>query len=176
MGLMGAVVVYESMFGNTRRVAQAVAEGIREVMPADVVEVGEAAAGDRLDADLLVVGAPTHAFGLSKPTTRADAEQRAGQSVISRGRGVREWLEDGWRTSAPAAAFDTHTQKPNLPGHAGKAVDKRLRRAGCRVLERYESFAVHGYEGPLCDGEVDRARAWGTHLASLVVGGSPVRA
>ncbi len=172
---MGAVVVYESMYGNTREVAEAVAEGIRQLMPAEVLEVGSAPHADELEADLLVVGAPTHGFGLSRPGTRQEAEKRTGHPVISRERGVREWLEEGWRTTAPAAAFDTHTKKPDLPGHAGKAVDKRLRKLGCRVLDRFESFAVHGYEGPVCDGELDRARAWGVHLASLAAGGTPVR-
>ena len=171
---MGAVVVYESMYGNTLQVAEAVADGIRQVMPAELVEVGRAPHADELEADLLVVGAPTHAFGLSRPGTRQDAERRTGRPVISSRRGLREWLEEGWRTSAPAAAFDTHTAKPDLPGHAGRALDKRLRRLGCELVERYESFAVHGYEGPVCDGELDRARAWGTHLASLVSGGTTV--
>lgn len=168
---MGAVVVYESMYGNTFQVATAVAEGIREVMPVDVVEVGHAPQAEELTlVDLLVVGAPTHAFGLSRPTTREEAERRGGRNVISRERGVREWLDDAWPMTALAVAFDTHTVKPNLPGHAGRALDRRLRSLGCRLLKGYESFQVNGYEGPLCDGEQDRARAWGAHVAALAVG------
>jgi hypothetical protein len=173
---MDALVVYESMYGNTLRVAEAITHGIREVMHAEMVEVGRAPQDGAGTVDLLVVGAPTHGFSLSRPRTRADAAERAGRAVVSDGIGVREWLGAGWRTTAAAAAFDTHTAKPDLPGHAGKAIDKRLRKAGCRLLEPYRSFAVHGYEGPPLDGELERARSWGRHLASLVGGGSPVHA
>ena len=61
---MGALVVYESMFGSTRAVAQAVADGITSIMPVEVVEVASAPDPSTLAVDVLVVGAPTHAFGL----------------------------------------------------------------------------------------------------------------
>lgn len=167
MVTVNAVVVYESMFGNTKTVAEAVADGIREGMPVDVVEVGAAAPLQDLDVDLLVVGAPTHAFGLSRPQTRRDAVTRAGGAVISSGPGVREWLDAADRVRLPIAAFDTHTKKPYLPGHAGRVVDRRLRGLGCTVLSSPESFLVNGYDGPLCAGELERAKEWGSFLARL---------
>lgn len=168
--------MYESTYGNTFEVATAVAEGIRRVMPVDVVEVGHVQPAEKLGlVDLLVVGAPTHAFGLSRPATRAEAARRSGRSVVSLERGMREWLDQAWPLTVPATAFDTHTVDPNLPGHAGRALDRRLRSLGCRLLARSESFQVHGYEGPLCDGELDRARAWGAHVAGLATrAGIPV--
>jgi flavorubredoxin len=74
---MRALVIYESMFGNTQQVANAVGDGLARTLPADVVEVGHAQATVPVNVSLLVVGGPTHAFGMSRQKTRADA---AGQT------------------------------------------------------------------------------------------------
>jgi len=117
---MRALVVYESMFGNTGEVAEAIAEGLRTHMSTDVVEVGHAGAA-AVDVDLLVVGAPTHALGLSRASTRAQAAAQAGGAVVSAGIGLREWL-GGLAASRgiAAAAFDTRLAKPKwldaIPG------------------------------------------------------------
>lgn len=99
---MKALVVYKSMFGNTQAVARAVADGIATHGSVDVREVASAPDLGATDADLVVVGAPTHAFSLSRAGTRQDAATKSGRQVISEGRGVREWLEacavwDAWR-------------------------------------------------------------------------------
>ena len=86
-----AVIVYESMFGGTRRVAEAVADGLARSARCTVVEVGQAPTVIG-DIDLLVVGAPTHAFGMSTPDSRREAQRETTQPVISRELGVREWL------------------------------------------------------------------------------------
>ncbi|WP_345044176.1 flavodoxin family protein [Georgenia daeguensis] len=168
---MGALVVYESMYGNTRAVAEAVAEGLRTVMPTEVVEVGQAPELESLETDLLVVGAPTHAFGLSRPETRRDAYERAGHPVISEATGVREWLGAAYsvREHLPVASFDTHVKAP-FPGSAHASVAKRIARLGGEPVGRGQSFRVHGYEGPLLDGEIERARTWGAELGRLVAG------
>jgi flavodoxin len=67
---MHAIVVYESMFGNTQRVAEAVAAGIAAHMTVELIEVGAAPTQIGEDVGLLVVGGPTHAFGLSRQSTR----------------------------------------------------------------------------------------------------------
>ncbi|UNX55446.1 flavodoxin/nitric oxide synthase [Georgenia sp. TF02-10] len=180
----GALVVYESMFGNTRAVAEAVATGMARVAPGDavdVIEVGTAPALAAVDADLLVIGAPTHAFGLSRPTTRSDAAARTGTGVLSTTIGVREWLEhagapaalpaDGAtpaRRGLPAAVFDTRVLRRNLPGHAADAIARRLRQLGLSLVTEPATFTVDGYTGPLLPGELDRARAWGEYLATLL--------
>lgn len=161
---MVALVVFESMFGNTEAVARAVAEGIATRMPVSVVEVGQAPDPGRSVVDLLVVGAPTHAFGLSRQRTRDAVAEQAGHPVISAGRGVREWLDRASSCSLPAAAFDTHVSAPDLPGHAGRRAQRKLRSLGCRMVTGTESFAVGGTQGPLGAGELDRARAWGVEL------------
>ncbi|PSL57326.1 NAD(P)H dehydrogenase (quinone) [Saccharothrix carnea] len=157
-----ALVVFESMFGNTRTVAEAVGAGLAGGRQVDVVEV--AAAPDVLpdDVDLLVVGAPTHAFSLSRASTRKSASDQATGEIVSRGRGVREWLDalaPADRTVS-AIAFDTKVKVGWLPGSAAKAITKRLRRLRFTVAGAPVSFYVGGTPGPLLDGEVDRATAW----------------
>ena len=82
---MRAVIVYESMFGNTHAIADAVGKGLEPMLEVVVVPLAEAG-GERLgDADLLVVGGPTHFHGMSRPRSRkwaaghcAKAQQRSG--------------------------------------------------------------------------------------------------
>jgi hypothetical protein len=104
-----AVVVYESMFGNTRNIADAVAEGLSSRFATDIIEVGLAPTRIAEEVSLVVVGGPTHAFGLSRARTRQDAAAQADGPLISPARGLREWLETAElpRTGVGAAAFDT---------------------------------------------------------------------
>lgn len=173
---MRAYVVYESMFGNSHAVADAVATGIRTAAPeAEVTVVNVRDAPDDLRADLLVVGGPTHAFSMSRPETRASREQHltsdeardaaAGEPGADTGRGVREWLDqltglDG----VPAATFDTRVGRP-VPKRAASGMAKRLRVAGCALVAAPQGFHVRGMHGPLVDGELDRATAWGRQVA-----------
>ncbi|MFI6423928.1 flavodoxin family protein [Promicromonospora sp. NPDC050880] len=167
---MRALVVYESMFGNTEQVAHAVAEGIEASMHADVVEVG--AAPDMVPADvtLLVVGGPTHAFSMSWPSTRRDAAARAAH-IVSRERGIREWLGalPGVRTDArtEATAFDTRATS-HFTGSAARAAGRRLDRLGYPIIAAPTSYRVTDMTGPLADGELARARAWGKGLGAEV--------
>jgi len=166
---MQALVVFESMFGNTQMIAQAVAEGLwSEGMSVDIQEVGAAPTVIGDDVDLLVVGGPTHAFGLSRQGTRRSAAEQAERGVVSAGIGLREWLGTvhSGPASVTAAAFDTHIKKPRLPGSAARAAEKRLRRLGFRILAPATSFYVAGTPGPLLDGEAQRARRWGELLGS----------
>jgi hypothetical protein len=165
---MKALVVYESMFGNTEVIARAVADGLGdafEVTLADVTTMPSAT-----DTHLLVVGAPTHAFGLSRPGTRQDA---ARQGTIREGAadaGLREYLDvSPMLTGIAAAAFDTKVDKPFVPGSAAHKAHRRLRRLGCRMLLPAHSFRVTGTTGPLADGEVNQARRWATELAPALL-------
>jgi hypothetical protein len=166
---MRALVVFESMFGNTEVIARAIGEGLGERFDVSVVEVGSAP--DRLpdDVGMLVAGGPTHAFGMTRASTREDAVKQAGpDGVVSRGRGLREWL-DGLQPSPglPAATFDTHIDKP-FPGSASGSARRKLRAHGFDVRGA-ESFHVVDTRGPLADGETARARAWGAQLAGRLV-------
>lgn len=172
---MTALVVYESMYGSTRAIAEAIGEGLAPTGPVRVLEVSALAAapGGRTvspDIDLLVVGAPTHAFGLSRPNTRHDAAAEAPEGkVISEGKGLREWLAE---VTLPLggtrfAAFDTKVVRPALPGSAAKGAHKALVRMGGRPVTEPRSFSVHGRSGGLVDGQLEAARAWGVELARL---------
>jgi hypothetical protein len=164
---MAALLVFESMFGNTQQIADAVTEGLSKHLPVEQVEVGTAPATIGRDVELLVVGGPTHAFGLSRPGTRQSAAQQAEDGLVSTGIGVREWLGTLPKASSDVAVatFDTRVSKPRLPGSAAAAAEKRLRRLGLRVLARSQSFFVEGTTGPLVPGERERARRWGEELA-----------
>jgi hypothetical protein len=170
---MRALVVYESMFGNTQAIASAVAQGLAGRMTVDLVEVGEAPRS--VDADLVVAGGPTHAFSMSRPNTRQSAAEQAGdRGVISVGCGLREWLAEagpGLRGTR-VATFDTKITKGHLPGSAAKSAQKRLRRFGSRIVSPAHNFTVQGTAGPLGDGELARARQWGVELAALCAGGT----
>jgi hypothetical protein len=191
-----ALVVFESMFGNTEVIARAIAEGLAAAaagaggLAADaadaagatveVVEVGAAPAAIPAGVDLLVVGGPTHAHGMSKPESRADSARRAGDRLVSRGIGIREWLKTlrGGSATVAAAAFDTRIKGPGIVwGSAAKGADKQLRSLGLRPVAGPESFLVDGPTGPLfdrlVDGETDRARAWGGTLAGGLRGRRP---
>lgn len=172
---MKALVVFESMFGNTETVAAAVAEGLSAVVPVELVEVGVAPAALADDVGLLVLGAPTHAFGLSRPRTREDAARQVDHPVVSQGAGLREWLDAFEPPARPVAVavFDTRIDRPRVPGSAARAASRRLRRRELPHVGEPESFYVTGTEGPLLDGERRRARDWGERLGAALLAGAP---
>lgn len=170
-------VVFESMFGNTEAFARQVAaglaaarEGADRVVLADVRDL---AAADLHGTDLLVVGAPTHAFSLSRPGTRADAV-RQGADPARATLGAREWLavlDEAFPSGVarpPVAVFDTRvSQVRRLPGSAARRAARLLRAKGFTVLDEPTSFYVGDVKGPPAPGEGDRAAAWGRRLAAL---------
>lgn len=167
---MKALVVYESMFGNTEAVARAVADELAAEMTVEVYDVGSAPERINELVDLIVVGAPTHAFSLSRPGTRSDAVTK-GATVGSAERGVREWLEQlpAGPHSESVATFDTRVEKVrHLPGSAAKKADRIAHQHGYPSAIARESFYVEDMAGPLLPGELDRARAWGRTLAVTV--------
>lgn len=167
---MKALVVYESMFGNTARVAAAIADGLRVSMEVELCEVRDASPSLADDIGLIVAGGPTHAFSMSRPRTRADAAaRRARRNGASSG--LREWinsLPNGHHRQS-LATFDSRVVKVrHLPGSAAKSAAKVGRKHGYTLLGSPTSFYVNDVEGPLLDGELDRATKWGHTLGSLV--------
>jgi hypothetical protein len=180
---MDVRIVFESMFGNTRAVAEAIAAGVRAADDRATVEVVPAseATGGKLDhVDLLVVGAPTHMMRTSSARTRRMAAQMAekppakGGAPINlepgaTGAGVREWLDalpPAPAHAAVAAVFDTRLGH-SWSGRAGRSIARRLRHHGYPVTDR-RSFIVGDMQGPLLDHELDRARSWGPDLLRVV--------
>jgi hypothetical protein len=164
------VVAFESMFGNTEQIANAVAAGLAEHMTVDVVRATPDVTV-RDDVELLVVGAPTHAFGMSRVSTRSSAVEQGAPPSVGGGPGLREWLDDqvpDAGTGPAVAAFDTRIRKRGVPGSAARAAEKRLRKLGLRVLAPATSFWVTGTTGPLLPDEQERARRWGESLAQTL--------
>ncbi|ALE73330.1 hypothetical protein Ae168Ps1_0761 [Pseudonocardia sp. Ae168_Ps1] len=159
---MHAQIVVESLFGNTRTVADAVADGLRG-RGCDVVVDPPSPGTPLRPGDLLVVLGPTHALGMSRPSTRADAvRQGAGGSGAD---GIREWIDRLPPASPGDARFacaDTRVS-PWIPGSAARSAHRALRHRGYRPAAPPESFVVTG-NGPLRPGEPDRARAWARTL------------
>ena len=161
---MSILVVYESMWGNSRKVAEAAAQGLGADV--SIVNVDQAPVPLPPDLDMLVLGGPTHAFSMSRASTRQEAAAKGADRglVIS---GIREWLG---ALPAPdhvdVATFDTRVASVrHLPGSAAKAAAKEVRRRHLGRVIATESFYVADTAGPLLDGELDRARSWGTSLA-----------
>lgn len=164
---MRAVVVFESLWGNTEQLAREIAAGIGGERT-DVVDAAWAPSALDSDVDLLVVGGPTHAFSMSTGSTRESAKQQGAEHVPARG--IREWIEAHTSPgrAVPVATFDTRVVSPRLPGSAAKKAMKRLVGLGFRPVAKPETFGVHGYAGPVADGELERARRWGAELARLL--------
>lgn len=165
---MRATVVYESMYGNTRRIAEAIAEGLDD--GTEVVPVSEAIADRPAETELLVVGGPTHAWSMSRPRTRAAAVQAAtkpgsGLTVEPNAEddGLREFLTYSVGNGRRAAAFDTRV-KSRFSGRASASISHVLAKHGFHVIAAPEGFYVTR-DNHLVDGELDRAREWGKRLA-----------
>jgi Flavodoxin len=180
---MHVVVLFESLFGNTREVAEAIADGARTADPTaevDCVRVAEADLEMVGAADLLVVGGPTHMRGMTSGMTRKmglTAEEKvdeAEQHEIeprAEGPGVRDWFGDLPKAAkgSKAAAFDTRADA-RMAGGAAHGIARRLRRHGYDLVAEPEGFIIEDTEGPLRAGEPDRARAWGASLVQQIAG------
>ena len=161
---MNTLVVHESMWGNTRAVAEAVAERLGDDVT--LMEVTEAPHRLPDDLDLLVVGGPTHAFSMSRANTRRDARSKGAPEAHVE-RGIREWLDEVVVTRpVDVATFDTRVggAVSHLPGSAARAAGKQVRRHHLGRVVAEESFFVEDSDGPLSDGELDRAFAWADSL------------
>jgi flavodoxin len=164
---MKAVVVYESLWGNTAAVAKSIADGIWP--GARVVATDRPPAEVLADTDLVVAGAPV--FGFSLPTEQirdAIARDEADAPVppdLSRP-SLRSWLEALPRGTARSAAFETRIWWS--PRGATGDIEQRLAQAGYRTVAKAKKFVVQGKYGPLREGELERARQWGEELARSV--------
>ncbi len=168
---MRAVVVYESMFGNTHAIADAIGKGLGQglepvdnVVVVPVVEAGRERLGD---TDLLVVGGPTHFRGMSRTRTRkwaaATAKKAKNDLVLDRdaqGPGVHDWITSLGHGHTKFAAFDTRFKGPAvLRGRASRPISRKLRKHGFKMVAKPESFFVT-LKNHLEAGEEARAQEW----------------
>ena len=171
---MNALIVYESMFGNTRKVADAIREGLGSSGVEATVMTAVLAPVDLGEYDLVIVGAPTHAHTLPQPTTRIqsgawadDPEKNLRLEPGAHEPGVREWLE---RIAIPDstrfAAFSTRVDIPRIfAGDAAATIAKRLHKRGIDVTA-HADFLVDR-DSHLLRGEEQRAQEWATHLTAV---------
>lgn len=164
---MKAVVVYESLWGSTAAVARAIAEGIGNGTQA--LDTDAATADVLVGVDLVVVGAPIHGFQLPTEGGRTNLgmqEAKAPSPPDVSHPTLRTWLEGMPKGSGRAAAFETGFRWS--PGSATRGALKRLGKSGYQCAHRGERFLVAGTYGPMRDGELERARAWGERLAAEI--------
>jgi hypothetical protein len=174
---MNAVVVYESMYGNTHAIADAIAEGLGNEIPVRVLAVDQVEARDLEGVDLLVVGGPTHVHGMSRESTRKAAIEAAAKpgaalevDADAEGPGLREWFDDLGVEVQHGAAFDTRMTGPSMfTGRASKGIARRLHAHGATLVVDPESFLVTK-QNELLPEEAAHARAWGSSLAVAMAG------
>ncbi len=159
---MKAMVIYDSKFGNTEKIAQAVGEALGSLGQVEVMRVGKVQAQRLSGLDLLVVGSPTWRF---RPTP---AISELLKSIPRNGlKGTR------------VAAFDTRLTPEEIQstaailgrivsifGFAAQPISKALQKKGGEPVAPAEGFYVEGSEGPLRDGELERAAGWARQAAA----------
>lgn len=160
---MKALVWYDSFFGNTQQVAEAIAEAIRPyVRTVELQRLQNASPEDVEQADILIVGSPTRGFQPS-PDTKTLLRQLPYYAL----RGMR------------VAAFDTrialHTIENGIfrwmvktGGYAASTIHKSLLRHGGQAVIAPDGFCVTGKDGPLIEGELQRASEWGNTIGQIV--------
>lgn len=159
---MKALIIYDTLYGNTKQIAEAIADGLREQYDVQTIAASDTPPSPD-ELDLVLLGGPTHRHGLSD--------------------GMRDLL-DRWPDRSlnhlPVATFDTRYRGPAwLTGSAAKRIGQMLRRKHGDLVVPPESFFVaqdqpsdgkkrnHEIE-QLEPGEAERARDWGARIAALV--------
>jgi len=143
---MRVLVLYDTVHGNTEQVANAIADGLGAEV--DVKRMANAGPDDLLAAELVVAGCPTHAWNVSA-SAKAFLARLKGMSFAGK----------------PAATFDTKF-RGRFTGSAARKLAGALAKAGFHTVADPESFFVAGMQGPLREGELDRAREFGERLSS----------
>ncbi len=127
---MRALVVYESLWGNTEQVARAVAAGLAVHADVEVVD-SDAAPLSVVGYDLLVVGGPTHAFSMTRAATRADAV-KSHAAPHEPGRGIREWLTS---LNDPARRSPQLSSTPGLISRGCPVRQRRQQSTNCALSD-----------------------------------------
>jgi flavodoxin len=151
---MKALVIYDSVFGNTEKIARAIAGALGSRVDVGTLRAGEITPEQLMGSDLLVVGSPTRGF---RPT----------QAVMD----LLKRIPSKALKGAKVAAFDTRFKADELDsaglrflvktgGYAAKRIATQLRRAGGNLIVPPEGFYVDDTEGPLKPGELERATGW----------------
>lgn len=159
---MQILIVYDSFFGNTEKIAAAIASSLKASLvdraAVELLQAGQVQPPLLVGRDLLVVGSPTRGF---RPTDDlANLLDRLAPNALQ---GMR------------VAAFDTRFKADELDstvtrfivktgGYAAARIAARLKKAGATLVVPPEGFYVTDIEGPLKEGELERAAAWASQL------------
>ena len=146
---MKVLVVYDSLYGNTEKVAQAIAGALVSSGEVKVLRPGEVSPSELQSVDFLIIGSPTQG---GRPT-------KAIQEFLNK-------LPESAVKGVSVATFDTRftTKLVAIFGYgAGKIADS-LRKKGGNLMVTPEPFFVKGREGPLKEGEVERAAVWAKRI------------
>ena len=155
------LVVYDTIYGNTAKIAEAIIEGIGGNQESRLIKAQEASADILQDVDLLLVGSPTHAGTFIEPVKNFLA-------------GIPADALQNVRVAAFDTSFNIQTQGAFLRfimrtfGYAAPKIADKLSEKGATVLAA-ETFIVLESEGPLQEGEVERARDWASALIDKVL-------
>jgi flavodoxin len=142
-----SIVIYHSLFGNTEKIAKALASGIKEQkIDVECINVENVQINTLAEYDLIAIGGPTHGFGMSKPIKAFIKE-----------------LEHVNLRNKSAFAFDTKSPS-RFWGSAAKRIEKRLKKLGLNIVKPYSSAIVKGLKGPLAEGMERKFTQIGTEL------------
>ena len=164
---MKSLVIYDSLYGNTEQIAKAIADALGTPETVTLRHVGDIQPGEMSDLTLLVVGSPTQRFNI-KPEMKDFLNA----------------IPDGSLRGVPVAAFDTRYPQSEIDkipvlaffakiwgrsAYADRHIAQALKRKGGGPLLASEGFYVGGMEGPLLEGERERAADWAGQLAAKAV-------
>ena len=161
---MKALVIFDSFFGNTEKIARAVAEGMAQSAEVSAIRVGELPADHLAGLELLVVGSPTRGFGPS-PLIKQYLKNLPKGSL----QGVRVAAFDTGFSAQKVKEINNFVLNFLVPifGYAAKPISKQLAGKGGALACDPEGFHVRESEGPLEDGELERAVEWGRRLVQV---------
>jgi flavodoxin len=158
---MKALVIYDSVFGNTEKIAHQISEAVKGNLEVRLVNVSAIIPEQLRGMDLLIMGSPTRGFAASDNMKEFLAKIQAGSL-----KGIK------------AVVFDTRMDLKNIPfffrgfvdkgGYAEKPISEALKKGGAELIAPSMGFFVTGQEGPLKAGELERAAAWGKSILLLV--------
>ena len=148
---MDTLIIYDSIYGNTEQVAQAIGNALKSHMDVEVVRISNVNQEHLTGLKLLILGSPTHG---GSPTEA-----------------IRDFLKDISESTIRdinVATFDTRfsTRWVKIFGYAAGKMANSLQKKGGILVTSPTPFFVKGKKGPLKDGELERATSWGNELAT----------